>query len=586
MDFPDDSRAFALLDLDHDGRLEIILKNRNGPQLRILRNAMTELGRSISFCLHGKTSNRDAIGASVTLDAPVRQTKYVQAGSGFLSQHTKELFFGLGKTEGRIRATIRWPRGLTQTYEQLPIDHRIDIEEGSKHFQARPFGPSPLSEIRAPITQNAESLPASVETWLLEPLSVPGFALPDLAGKMWDLGSFTNQFLLLNLWTTDSPICSDEMQRLQKYQSRLAAKGMRMLGINLDDPQDTSKLNAFIEKERLSFPILLATADVAGIFNIVYRYLFDRRRDLAIPTSFLIDKDGMIIKVYQGAIDPKHLLADLGSILRTPDERMRKALPFLGTLHQGEFRRNDFTYGVAFFQRGYLEQAEESFKHAIAAKPNDPEAHYNLGTLYLRKSAFQDAHHYLEQAVKLRPNYPEAWNNLGMLAAQQGQAGEAIRNFRQSLLLRPSYVVALLNLGNIYRRQRAFSDAAAVLNHGLEVEPENPEVNYSLGMLYAQQQQFEPAVNFLEQAVRLRPAYPDALNNLGVIFVNQGHYSEAEERFQACIAADPNFDQAYLNLAHLYALTKDKEKAKAVLLSLLQRQPRHKLAQQELEMLK
>src|SRR6267143_2379603 len=44
LDFPDDSRAFALADLDHDGRLEIILKNRNAPQLRILHNAMKELG--------------------------------------------------------------------------------------------------------------------------------------------------------------------------------------------------------------------------------------------------------------------------------------------------------------------------------------------------------------------------------------------------------------------------------------------------------------------------------------------------------------------------------------------------------------
>ena len=86
-----------------------------------------------------------------------------------------------------------------------------------------------------------------------------------------------------------------------------------------------------------------------------------------------------------------------------------------------EFQRNDFTYGVAFFQHGYLEQAEASFKQVIATKPDDPEAYYNLGTLYLRRNALDDARTYLEQTVKLRPNYPEAWNNLGMLAAQQGQ---------------------------------------------------------------------------------------------------------------------------------------------------------------------
>ena len=42
--FMEDGRAFALADFDHDGRLEVFLKNRNGPQLRILRNVMKDLG--------------------------------------------------------------------------------------------------------------------------------------------------------------------------------------------------------------------------------------------------------------------------------------------------------------------------------------------------------------------------------------------------------------------------------------------------------------------------------------------------------------------------------------------------------------
>ena len=53
LDFLEDSRSFALADLDHDGRLEVILKNRNAPQLRILHNAMKDIGDSISFRLRG-----------------------------------------------------------------------------------------------------------------------------------------------------------------------------------------------------------------------------------------------------------------------------------------------------------------------------------------------------------------------------------------------------------------------------------------------------------------------------------------------------------------------------------------------------
>ena len=66
LDFIEDGRAFALADFDHDGRQELLLKNRNSPQLRLLKNVMRDLPPSISFRLRGTKSNRDAIGAVVT----------------------------------------------------------------------------------------------------------------------------------------------------------------------------------------------------------------------------------------------------------------------------------------------------------------------------------------------------------------------------------------------------------------------------------------------------------------------------------------------------------------------------------------
>src|SRR5205814_7380462 len=94
LDFVEDGRSFALADFDHDGRQELILKNRNAPQVRFLKNVIPDLPPSISFRLRGTKSNRDAIGAVVTIEtAAGHQTRILQAGSGFLSQHSKELFF-------------------------------------------------------------------------------------------------------------------------------------------------------------------------------------------------------------------------------------------------------------------------------------------------------------------------------------------------------------------------------------------------------------------------------------------------------------------------------------------------------------
>jgi len=585
LDFADDARSFALLDLDHDGRLEVVIKNRNAPQVRVLRNVMTELGHSISFRLRGTKSNRDAIGAAITVEAPHRQTKYVQAGSGFLSQHTKELFFGLGDSSAPIRASIRWPSGLTQTFDNLLVNSRIEIEEGSEKFAAKPFaarahfGPEAARD-------NSDPLSESIETWLIQPLKAPDFILPDLKGKSWQLASLRGSWTLLYFWTKSSSACSKQLPLLEQQQANLSSAGLKVLAVNVDDPQDQSVIRNLAAATRLSLPMLLATAEVAGIYDVTFRYLFDRHRDLPLPSAFLIDPEGMIVKVFQGTVNPDQLVRDVRSTTPGDESRIAKALPFPGKLYLGSFGRNDFTYGVALFQRGYLDEAAESFKQVIAAKPQEPEAYYNLGTLYLRKNDFDQARQYLEQTVKLRPTHAEAWNNLGMLAAQTGQIEEAIRDFQQSLSIKPNYATALLNLGNLYRRAHNFSEAEDLLGRALEAEPDNPEANYNLGMLYAQQNQFPKASEYFGRALALRPDYPDALNNLGVLLVREGHYAEAQEKFSSCIRVAPNLDQGYLNLARLYAVMNDKEKARSVLQDLLQRQPENKIAQQSLEMLK
>jgi Flp pilus assembly protein TadD/peroxiredoxin len=566
LDVLDDSRSFALADVDHDGRLEVILKNRNAPQVRILHNVMKEIGDSICFRLHGTKSNRDAIGAAVTVQAgKLRQTKYLQCGSGFLSQHTKELFFGLGKSQGPLTATIRWPNGLTQTFENLPANHRIALEEGSQQFSAKPFSVSAPAPSGTPVKLGP--LPSSVDTWLIEPLRAPEFSLPDIAGNLWTLDSLRGPYSLLCFCAIASPESTRQLRHFQESLSRLDSNVLHVAAINVDEPAGAPTAHSFAATERFSFPVLFATSEVAGIYNILYRYLFDRRRDLSVPTSFLIDKSGMIVKVYQGLVETKKLKEDLSAVPQNDQERLRKALPFPGTLHQGRFRRNDFTYGVALFQRGYLDQAAASFKQVVAAKPADPEAYYNLGTLYLRKNSLADARIYLERTVKLRPEYPEAWNNLAMVAAQDGRQDEAIRDFKRSLSIRPDYVTALLNLGNLYRRQGISGDAEQLFRRALQLEPENPESNYSLGMLFARQENFSDARELLEKAVRLRPNYPEALNNLGILLTRQDRTSEAEEKFKACIAVAPNYDQAYLNLARVYMLQQEIEKAREILLA-------------------
>ena len=114
LDFIEDEPPFAIADFDHDGRQELFLKNRNAPQLRVLKNYTADLPPSISFLLRGTKTNRDAIGAEVLIETEMgRQVSRASARLRFLSQHGKGvIFFGLGRSKGRVHASIRWAQRI------------------------------------------------------------------------------------------------------------------------------------------------------------------------------------------------------------------------------------------------------------------------------------------------------------------------------------------------------------------------------------------------------------------------------------------------------------------------------------------
>ena len=205
LDFVEDGRAFALADFDHDGRLEILLKNRNAPQVRLLKNVVQDLPSSIAFRLRGIKSNRDAIGASVTIESSAgKQTRMLQAGSGFLSQHSKDVFFGLGEAKGPVNASIRWPSGLVQDLRDLPAGHRIWVEEGMEPSRKEAIKLTAAKVVINHASRAAEVLPENVETWLLAPVSAPEFSLTDLSAKTQTLFALRGKPILLNFWTTQS----------------------------------------------------------------------------------------------------------------------------------------------------------------------------------------------------------------------------------------------------------------------------------------------------------------------------------------------------------------------------------------------
>lgn len=591
MDFLEDGRAFALADFDHDGRQEVFLKNRNGPQLRIMKNLIENLPPSIAFRLRGTKSNRDAIGAAVTVQTEAgSQTRMIQAGSGFLSQHTKEVFFGLGAAKGSVRASIRWPSGLVQEVRDLPVNHRVWVEEGNETLRIEAFTTrASLRQLVAGSAQQTEPLPTTSGTWLLAPIAAPDLSLFDMTGQVQTLAALRGKPVLLNFWIAQSANCQEDLKMFNRVHARWAAQGLRLLTVKVDSPADPEALRKLVRDRRLSLPIVRGTDDVAAIYNILYRYLFDRHRDLSLPTSFLLDDKGQIVKVYQGNVNPEQIEQDFRQIPQNDAERLARALPFPGVAQTFEFGRNHLSYGSVFFQRGYFEQAAASFTLALHDDPSSAEACYGLGSAYLNLQKTAEARESFERAIKLRASYPDtlvnAWNNLGILAIREGRAEEAIRCFQEALRLNPDNLIALNNLGNAHRQQKDWNAARTTFERARNVNPNDPDANYGLGMVFAQADDSAHAYEYLQRALKSRPVYPEALNNLGILYLRTQRRDEAVASFEKCIQVAPAFDQSYLNLARVYSVEGAPEKARAILLELLKQHPDHAQAKDMLAQL-
>jgi tetratricopeptide (TPR) repeat protein len=587
LDAIEDSRTFALGDFDNDGRLEVVLKNRNGPQLRFFKNVIADLAPAISFRLAGKKSNRDAIGATVTIETSAgKQTRMLQAGSGFLAQHSKEIFFGLGTATGPLQATIRWPNGLSQHLSNLLPGHRVWVEEGLPPSRIEAFAAnSPWTKGSNEPASSTETLPSVAETWLLSPIRAPNFSIAASDGSLASLSSLRGKLVLLLFRSVASS--SSDLDLFEKFRQLRNQAGLQLLVINADGPpaEESKKTSS----DGSYFPATLPASDLTAVYNLLYRHTFDRRRDLTLPTGFLIDREGSIVKIYQGSVPAERIAEDCKIIPPFDAQRLSKALPFPGNSATYNFGRNYLTLGSVFLERGYVDPSETFLRLALRDDPDSAEASYGLGSVFLEQKKNKQARESFERAIQLRSDYPgtvpNAWNNLGILSAREGKSSEAVGYFQRALQLDPAHPIALLNLGNVYRQMKDWPAARETLQRALALTPEDPELHYSLGMVFAQLDDTEQAYKSLKDAIALRPDYPEALNNLGVLCLHTRRPVEAISAFEESIRVAPAYDQSYLNLARVYALQDQREKSRAVLLDLLRVHPEHAQAKQALQQL-
>ena len=293
LDLKDDGRAVCFSDWDQDGDLDVWISNRNGPQIRYLKNNHGNRNNSLTLKLIGQKCNSDAIGARVILktDDGLTQTRTINAGSGFLSQSTKFLHFGLGEFDKANELTIYWPGFKPQTITGLSAGHysiRQELEPAP--FQIRSSDTKRASPIRKPDDRTllAQILPVS---------------------SIFELSENDIQKPSLLSLTRDE--CEKCQNQLEKW--------------NEAPPEGVEIKIQNIDKLKITKPELLE------LFQITYDHFFDIfSRAIPTPVSFLIDTNGNLRSIYRGQIRPETLSKDIQMIESGGYDGRNLSLPFPG----------------------------------------------------------------------------------------------------------------------------------------------------------------------------------------------------------------------------------------------------------------
>lgn len=357
LDVANDSRAFAFTDVDGDGYVDVVLKSRLGPQVRVFRNEAAVGKPVVGVKLRGVKSNRDGIGAVVRLGGQVQQ---VSAGSGYLSQHTKTLYFA---PRGTV-VEVEWPSGLKQRVSGCVAGACYEIEEGKgvvkrTAFSVRSRWPSGRVE--------GENAPRQQSFRLVEPLPYPEGMRGKEAQRV--LGKY------LRDWR--QPVAEGAMWHVN-------AKG------ELTDVQ--------IGKERAG-----AALPFAG------EYVVKPKRNLIkLGAAFYLEQMPEASLVYlndalqlqpnaEAANGLGLMFARKGKFAEARDW-FQKAIT-LDRKHNGAINN----LGVLYGEQRMWNDAIAAFEYGITVAPDDETLYLNLGRVYVQTGQRERARGVMERLLEVKP---------------------------------------------------------------------------------------------------------------------------------------------------------------------------------------
>lgn len=128
-------------------------------------------------------------------------------------------------------------------------------------------------------------VPASQKTSAL----APDFSLPTTDGKILKLSSYKGKVVIVDFWATWCPPCRKGIPDLIELKKKYGSKGLEVIGVSVDT--DTkNQVVGFMKDKGINYPVVYGNQNVTELYGGIE----------AIPTTFIIDKQGKIVASYQG----------------------------------------------------------------------------------------------------------------------------------------------------------------------------------------------------------------------------------------------------------------------------------------------
>jgi peroxiredoxin len=132
----------------------------------------------------------------------------------------------------------------------------------------------------------------------------PEFTLTDANGSSVKLSDYRGKVVLLNFWATWCGPCTLEIPWFIEFEQQFKSRGFEVVGISMDD-DGWAAIKPYVTEHKMNYRVLLGNDSVSQLYGGVE----------ALPTSFVIDRDGRIASVHVGLAGKDEYLNEVQSLL-------------------------------------------------------------------------------------------------------------------------------------------------------------------------------------------------------------------------------------------------------------------------------